>query len=217
MRNRTCQILNLSDIKSIRYKNLSNTEPVSYRTYQMLYPPDTGPIRYRIYQIPTLADTKTFWFWTFQIPSSRKQRGLCEWADPYLSPSYPPGPPPPSNPKAPGGKIGGETGPPWSSLPSQTTCYQTHGSPGTMMMYPLLTTSTECSDPHFSSNVCYDPSTFCPLYHCDQPTYSPWIYHPPWERGGEPRVDEQYVHLLCDTLTHVFFVHFGSKCYIPAH
>jgi hypothetical protein len=53
-----------------------------------------------------------------------------------------------------------------------------------MMMCPLLTASTECSDPHFLSNVCYDPSPFCPLYHCDQPTYSPWIYRLPWEWGG---------------------------------
>jgi hypothetical protein len=49
---------------------------------------------------------------------------------------------------------------------------------------PLFTTSPECSDPHFSFNVCYDPSTFCPLYHCDQHTYSPWIYRPPWAWGG---------------------------------
>jgi hypothetical protein len=57
----------------------------------------------------------------------------------------------------------------------------------------LLTTSTECFDPHYSSNVCYDPSEF--------------IVHP--GHGGDPRVDEQLVHLLCDTLTHVhvFFVH----------
>jgi hypothetical protein len=83
---------------------------------------------------------------------------------------------------------------------------------GTMMMYPLLTTSTECSDPHFSSNVCYDPSTFCPLYHCDQPTYSPRIYRPPCV-GGDPKVDEQYVHIVCDTSTQVFVVHFGSRCH----
>jgi hypothetical protein len=38
-----------------------------------------------------------------------------------------------------------------------------------------------------------------------------FIIHP--GHGGEPRVDKQYVHLLCDTLTHVFFVHFGSKCH----
>jgi hypothetical protein len=57
------------------------------------------------------------------------------------------------------------------------------GKHGTMMMYPLLTTSTECSDPHFSSNVYYDLSTFCPLYHCDQPTYSPRIYRPPCVGG----------------------------------
>jgi hypothetical protein len=29
-------------------------------------------------------------------------------------------------------------------------------------------------------------------------------------------VDEQYVHLLCDTSTHVFFVRFGSKCHNTA-
>jgi hypothetical protein len=38
-----------------------------------------------------------------------------------------------------------------------------------------------------------------------------FIFHP--GNGGEPRVDEQSVHLLCDTSTHVFFVHFGSKCH----
>jgi hypothetical protein len=38
-----------------------------------------------------------------------------------------------------------------------------------------------------------------------------FIVHP--GNGGEPRVDEQYVHLLCDTSTHVLFVHFGSKCH----
>jgi hypothetical protein len=38
-----------------------------------------------------------------------------------------------------------------------------------------------------------------------------FIVHP--GNGGEPRVDEQSIHLLCDTSTHVFFVHFGSKCH----
>jgi hypothetical protein len=38
-----------------------------------------------------------------------------------------------------------------------------------------------------------------------------FIVHP--GNGGEPRVDEQSVHLLCDTSTHVFLVHFGSKCH----
>ncbi len=38
-----------------------------------------------------------------------------------------------------------------------------------------------------------------------------FIIHP--GHGGEPRLYQQYVHLLCDTSTYVFFVHFGSKCH----
>jgi hypothetical protein len=86
------------------------------------------------------------------------------------------------------------------------------GKNGAMMKCPLLTMSSECFDPHFLSNVCYDPTTFCPLYHCDQPRIVPEFIVQPGH-GVEPRVDEQFIHLLCDTLTQVIFVHFGSKCH----
>jgi hypothetical protein len=38
-----------------------------------------------------------------------------------------------------------------------------------------------------------------------------FIVHPLW--GGDPKVDEQYVHIVCDASTQVFVVHFGSRCH----
>jgi hypothetical protein len=76
-----------------------------------------------------------------------------------------------------------------------------------MMMCLLFTLSTECFDPKNSSNV-----QFVHFIIATTPNIVPEFVVHPW-RGGWPRVDKQYVHLVCDTSTHVFFAYFGLKCH----